>query len=169
MSLVLCNIGGNSPNLEYLLYIKLSVNKNEMCLLVNCLNFRRLVDTQKCIWYPEGFAVVWRKSPSHFSYSCLWETPPGYLAGIRGEGLRWGGCVGVRHGSAPGMLTGFVCRSYLTSLWKKLSSISACEFEQETNGFLPSFWACVGAKEKRVSLASYKERPFPKMNSDSFI
>ena len=48
---MLCDIGGNSPNLEYLLYIKLSVNKNEMYLLVNRLNFRRLVDTVPVFLY----------------------------------------------------------------------------------------------------------------------
>ena len=59
VSLVLCNIGENSPNLEYLLCIKLSVNKNEMCLLVNCLNFRRLVDTVPVFLYGilEGYLI----------------------------------------------------------------------------------------------------------------
>lgn len=57
---------------------------------------RRLVDTQKYIWYPEGFAVVYGKSPPSFLIQLPLRNPARSLAGIRGEGLRWGGCVGVR-------------------------------------------------------------------------
>ena len=150
------------PNIEYLLQGPSGSQLHEAQGAGHCYEFthtHRLGVLSEGSWTPINVSgiqrgLLWSGGRTLILISHTVASKKPYLAGIWGEGLCCGGCVGVRHGSAPGRLVGFVCRGYLTSLWKKLSSISACEFEQEKNGFLPSFWARVGANEKWVSPAS---------------